>query len=423
MSLKKSVKKFIKSQGNDSVLGKAYLSAVGKKRQKRYEKYADLPVDDKLIVFEAFMGRKYTDSPRAIYEKLLADEKYADYHFIWCFRDSVMDGFLHIADEPRTELVRWGSEEYYETYAKAAYWITNTRIPGAIDIRPEQVYVQCWHGTPLKRLGCDIETEATESKETTKKVIHGDARRYSYFISPSPFYTRVMTSAFDLKALGKENVMIETGYPRNDALADADTQKQRQIRDALGIPADKKVILYAPTYRENEKDQDSKYTFRSALDYDRLRDRLGEEYVVLFRAHYFIAKEFDFDKYGGFIIDVSDYAEINDLYIASDMLITDYSSVFFDYSVLKRPVIFYMYDLAVYRDELRGFYLTLDDLHGPITTEQEELEETIITCETWSSEPEYLKKYEAFRERFAPYEDGHATDRVIETVMNGEIEQ
>ena len=420
MSLKKSVKKFIKSQGNDSVLGKAYLSAVGKKRQKRYEKYAELPVDEKLVVFEAFMGRKYTDSPRAIYEKMLADDRYADYHFIWCFRDSVMAEHLQLADEPRTDLVRWGSEDYYATYAKAGYWITNTRIPGAIDIRPEQTYVQCWHGTPLKRLGCDIETEVTESKETTRKVIHGDARRYSYFISTSPFYTDVMTSAFDLKALGKEDVMIETGYPRNDALAGATAQKQREIRAALGIPEDKKVLLYAPTYRENERDRDSKYTFRKALDYDRLRDALGDEYVILFRAHYFIAQEFDFDQYDGFIIDVSSYPEINDLYIASDLLITDYSSVFFDFAILNRPVIFYMYDLELYRDELRGFYLGLEDLPGPITTEQEELETKILTCSRWSNTPEYQKAFEDFRQRFTPYEDGHATERVLETVMNGE---
>ena len=418
MSLKKTVKKAIKKVARKSeTVNSLYNDAIAKKRQRRYERYSEIPVDGNLVVFESFMGRKYADSPRAIYEKLKESDECRELRFIWCFRDSVRDSFSYLEEEPRTSIVRWGSEEYYETYAHAGYWITNTRIPAAIKRRDGQEYVQCWHGTPLKRLGCDIETEATEPKEVTRKVFHDDAGRYTYFVSPSPYYTEVMTSAFDLKAVGKESAIIETGYPRNDFIVNHTEEDCAAIRKNLGIPENKKVILYAPTYRENQKNKGTGYKYSEPLDFHHLREILGNEYVILFRAHYYIAQMFDFDEYGDFIIDTSDYPEINDLYIISDLLVTDYSSVFFDYGILRRPVIFYMYDLEFYRDDLRGFYLDLTDLPGPITQSQEELEKLILNHEDWSSKAEYTEMYDRFIERFAPYDDGHATDRVIKTVF------
>lgn len=418
MSFKKKLKKIVKNAAKDSaIFGDAYQDAIELKRRNRYEKYANQPVDRKLLVFEAFMGRKYTDSPKAIYEYLLSDEAYSEYHFVWCFRDSVMSEMKCLGDNPRTELVRWGSEEYYETYATAGYWITNTRIPKAIGIRDGQKYVQCWHGTPLKRLGCDIETEATEPKEVTRQVIHGDADRYSYFLSPSPFYSQVMTSAFDLENLGNADVIIETGYPRNDAIVNHSEADVAKVKETLGIPDCKKVILYAPTYRENQRNSEKQYTYKEPLKFDELKRKFGEEYVILFRAHYFIAQEFDFNLYNDFVIDVSAYPEINDLYIVSDLLITDYSSVFFDFSILQRPILFYMYDLEFYRDELRGFYLTIDELPGPIIETQEELEKRIADCEEWSSKDEYKRILREFKKRFAPWDDGHATERVVKTVI------
>ena len=129
-------------------------------------------------------------------------------------------------------------------------------------------------------------------------------------------------------------------------------------------------------------------------------------------------------EYKESIIDVTAYPDINELLMAVDLLITDYSSVFFDYGILRRPVIFYMYDLDFYRDELRGFYLGLDELPGPITQTQEELEKLILEHQEWSSSEQYQEMYDHFIKRFAPYEDGHSTDRVIEIVIGkGKNEQ
>ena len=284
--LRSSIKKYLlEERKRGTLIGRIGGSWIDRRREQRYERFAALPVDRDLIVFECFKGNKYTDSPKAIYEYLLGHEEYKRFRFVWCFRggspdsaagstagtaSSPLEEFAYLADDVRTEIVRWGSEEYYRTYAAAAYWITNARLPKAISKKPGQIYVQCWHGTPLKKLGCDITTEATESAEVTREVIHGDASRYDYLISPSRFCSEKLSSAFDLRALGKENIILEVGYPRNDSLALFAAEESQipeetsemittgiktlsyheqaeALRQSLGIPPGNKTILYAPT--------------------------------------------------------------------------------------------------------------------------------------------------------------------------------
>ena len=193
--------------------------------------------------------------------------------------------------------------------------------------------------------------------EGMKKRYRLEAKKFSYFISPSKYCTEKFTSAWDLKASGKENIIIEKGYPRNDFLFKYEEKDIDRIKkDIFGTDyieklSNKKIILYAPTYRANQHETALGYVYKEEVDFDKLREKLEEDYVILFRAHYFVANSFEFDKYSGFVYNVSSIDDINDLYIISDMLITDYSSVFFDYANLKRPIIFYMYDLEHYRDE------------------------------------------------------------------------
>ncbi len=416
--LKKSIKKYlIDAEKQGKWIGRFGNSLIGRKREHRYNKFSGMPIDEKLIVFECFKGRKYTDSPRAIYEYLLGCDEYSSYSFVWCFRDSVMDEFRYVGDNPRTKLVRWGSEDYYRTYATAGYWFTNTRLPAAVGKRKGQIYTQCWHGTPLKKLGLDITTEATESAEETKKAIFSDVRRYDHLISPSAYCSEKLSSAFGLKELGLEHVILETGYPRNDSLADCSPARIKEIRERIGIPEGKKAILYAPTYREDNLTDVGEYGYREPLDMEKLREDLGNEYVILFRTHYFIRDKEKRDRYSGFIIDVSGWQEINELYIAADMLMTDYSSVFFDYSVLRRPVIFYMYDLEYYRDSLRGLYLGLEELPGPVAVNQEELTELIRISDTWFRSDEWQKRIFEFNNRFTYLDDGHASERAVHAVI------
>lgn len=419
--LKDSIKAVITDIGKKSPLvRKLYIGGLDKKRHKRYLKYANLPIDDKAIIFESFMAKRYADSPRAIYEYMLNSPEYKDYHFYWSFLATVMDDYMWLNNNERTTVIQYGNEAYYKLFATAKYWVVNSRIIDAIDVRPEQVYLQCWHGTPLKRLGFDIQVEgdnALHSKEALCRHYKIDSMKYTYMVSPSAFCTEKFASAFALKDVGRENIIIEEGYPRNDFLVNYSDEDVKRVRKELGIPEDKKAILYAPTWRDNQHDATQGYVFDNPLDFDRLKEEFGDEYVLLFRPHYFIANAFDFSKYQGWVYDVASYPDINELYIVSDVLITDYSSVFFDYGILKRPILFYMYDLKYYKDTVRGFYISLDELPGPIVEEQSELIDKLKTVDEWTKDADYEVRYKAFSDKFTYLDDGHASERVAKKVF------
>ena len=214
-----------------------------------------------------------------------------------------------------------------------------------------------------------------------------------------------------MKELNKEKIIIEKGYPRNDKLINYNNNDIEKIKKDLHIPTDKKVILYAPTFRDDEHTSGVGYTYKLNIDFDLLQKEL-KDYIILFRAHYFIANSFEFDKYKDFIYNVSKYDDINDLYIISDLLITDYSSVFFDYAILERPIIFYMYDYDNYKNNLRDFYIDLKELPGPIVKDEKNLVTSIK-----EKNNKYKNMYSSFNKKFNPYEDGKSAERVVKEIL------
>ncbi len=372
-------------------------------------------IDDKKVYFQTFSGRGYSDSPKAIYEYMISAPEYRDYKFVWSFKEPDAFRFL---ENSRTELVKFRTKQDNKALRTSKYWITNYRMLDHQHPRSEQVYVQCWHGTPLKRLGYDLSASdnSMNSIGEIREKYRTDAAKFKYIISPSPFTTEKFASAWNLKETGQTYKIIEEGYPRNDRLINSTEEERKALREELGID-DKKVILYAPTWRDNQHTSGQGYTYKSEVDFDKLYSALGDEYVILFRAHYLVANSFDFERYAGFVRDVSGYSEINDLYIASDILITDYSSVFFDYANLGKPIIFYMYDLEEYANELRGFYIDLDDLPGPIVKDEDSLTEEINKC--INQKPD--KKYLDFCEKYNPKDDGKATQRVLKSIIEEKI--
>lgn len=379
-------------------------------------------VDDKTVVFACFKGQSYTCSPKAIYEYMLSDSRYKDYKLVWFFKEKYIEDYRFLEKNANTEVVRKGSKEYKKYIHTAKYWVFNYKI--ADDIKPtkNQVFLQCWHGTPLKRLGCDLQhfDNKLNTIEGMKKRYKIEAEKFSYFISPSKYASEKFTSAWNLKEIGKENIILEKGYPRNDFLLNYKTQDVEDIKKKIlgeQYEKNKKIILYAPTYRANQHETGVGYVYKEEVDFEKLREKIGQEYIILFRPHYFIANVFDFEKYKGFVYDVSKVDDINELYIISDILITDYSSVFFDYANLKRPMIFYMYDLEYYRDKSNGFYIDVEkELPGKIIKTDDELINEIIRV---SKEFEYDEKYKKFNEKYNYLDDGNASKRVVETVIGG----
>lgn len=372
--------------------------------------------DEKLLIFGAYNGKSYACSPKAVYEYMIQNEKFKDYRFVWFFDKPENYRFL---EKNRNTIVVKKDTSLCEKYLhKAKYWIFNFRAMDHWMPSKDQIYVQCWHGTPLKRLGYDITNSdnAMNSVAEIQSKYRTDAQRFRYMVSPCRFVTEKFNSAWNLKNAGKGDAVLEIGYPRNDFLNKFTENDMETVKQKLGLNGcKKKIILYAPTWRDNQHDAESGYVYNNPVDFNYLREKLGEEYIILFRAHYLVADNFDFKAYDGFIYDVSKHDDINELYIISDILITDYSSVFFDYAILERPMLFYMYDMEEYRDEMRGFYLDINCLPGPILKKETELVEAIYSLEEVNcGQKDSIK---LFNDEYNKMNDGNATERLVNTII------
>ncbi len=366
-----------------------------------------LPRKKKLVIFESFHAKQYSDNPRAIYEYM--KEKNPEYTLLW----SVDRSAIPLFESFNIPYLRRFSIKWFLTFPRAKYWVNNVRLPIWMPKPPGTVYIQTWHGTPLKKLGIDIEEihmPGTKT-ETYKKNFVTESSKWDFLVSPNSYSSDIFKRAFMY-----EGKVIESGYPRNDVLAVPSETLMSTIKKQLNIPNDKKVMLYAPTWRDNEFYRKGKYKFEFQFDLERWKEKYGKEWVLLSRMHYLVAENFDFSAHEGVVFNVSDYPDIRDLYLIADLLITDYSSVFFDYAILNRPIIFFMYDLETYRDQLRGFYFDIEsESPGPIVQNEKELFQVID--EIADSYIQLDSAAVAFKEKFNSLEDGKATERVVEAFL------
>ena len=390
-------------------------------RRIRYG-FRALPVrpDGKLVFFECYKGQSYACSPRAIYEEMLRDPAFSDYRFIWSFNKPRRFFYLQ-RRSPRTLVIRQYGRVYETALAMSGTWITNYRMLDHLIPRPGQNYVQCWHGTPLKRLGCDLEIQgnAMNTIGEIHRMYRQDSRRFRWLLSPSPFATEKFITAWDLAAQGKTDCVIEEGYPRNDRLFSLAPEALEQTRRKLGLSPedDRKIVLYAPTWRDNQHRSGVGYVYDLPLNPQAFADALGDRVVLLCRFHYLVAGAFNFRRYRHCIKDVSRFNDINLLYGVSDLLVTDYSSVCFDYANLGKPMLFYMYDMDEYREDIRGFYMPPETLPGDIVRTEEDLIEKIRSFDFGQTPDE---KYRRFHETYNPLDDGCAARRVVARIFERE---
>lgn len=395
--------------------GKNALSRIknrikGGKTIKRAYKLAfvtlgKLPAKKKQVVFESFLGKQYSCNPRAIYEYML--EHYPEYDMYW----SIDPRHAAVFKGKGLKTINRFSIPWLFKMARSKYWVSNSRLPIWIPKPKHTTYLQTWHGTPLKRLAADMDEVHMPGTDTAKykRNFLMESSRWDYLISPNRYSSEIFARAF---GFGKE--MIESGYPRNDFLHHANHDETMDaLKNRLDIPLDKKVILYAPTWRDNEFYAKGKYKFNLKLELDKMQEELGDEYIVLLRMHYLIAENLDITPFAGFAYDVSHHTDISELYVISDLLITDYSSVFFDYANLGRPMIFYVYDIENYRDTLRGFYFDFEaQAPGPLVKTTEE-----VIRHIQHPDPASQANFDAFYQKFCYLEDGMASKRVVEKVF------
>lgn len=380
-------------------------SKKGRKELLYKRVFKNMDFKDNLVVFESFQGKSYSDSPKYIYQYMLENKK--DYKFVW-----VMNKPVNIPGKPET--VKRFSLKYYYYLARAKYVVSNVRMPNSYIKRDNQIYLQTWHGTPLKRLAgdmADVHMPGTNSARY-KRNFNRETDKWDYLIAPNQYSSDIFRRAFWFN-----NTILQTGYPRNDILTnDNDSETIKRLKWRLYLPTNKKIILYAPTWRDDEYYKVGKYRFDLNLDLHRMKEKFGDEYIILLRMHYVVASNIDLTDLEGFAYDVSSYSDISELYLMSDMLITDYSSVFFDYANLRRPILFYTYDIEKYQGQLRGFYIDMEkELPGPLLMNNDDVIDAIENIDSVSKK--YSDRYNAFYERFCSWDDGRSSEKVVDAVF------
>ena len=363
-------------------------------RKEIYPAYRKEPIDEKCVMFESMWGRKYSCNPMHFY--LWLNEHHPEYTCVWSLND------------PRTPVagkavrVRRGSREYFHYLATAKYLFNNVNFEDAYVKRAGQIEIQTMHGTPYKTLGLDVKEDFPTEKSQIKYVKKN--QRWDYLVAQGRFAEEMAWQWFRF-----HKTILRTGYPRTDILNNIDNETKQKIKVKLGLPLDKKFILYAPTWR-------TKNQFDFKLDLKQMRTALEKDYVLGVRMHHLVGKGYSFEADNKFVYDLTDYISIEDLYLIADILITDYSSVMFDFAMTGKPILFYTYDLTAYSQDLRGVYFDLQkEAPGPLLFSTDELVKAIKHIDSFKSD--YADRIAIFRNKYLTYECGNSCEQIFNKVF------
>ncbi len=356
-----------------------------------------VPVRDKTMLITSFAGRKYDDSPKALYEEILTREEFDDWDIIWAFVDPSRFNI------PRGRKIRIDTIPFFMALLYSRVWISNSGMDRNIEINKKKtIKIETWHGTPLKKIGIDQNSGVLGNYKPPAKIDTETIR-----CAQSGFDREIFARIF---AASPESFLM-CDLPRNDALLKYTDKDIEAVKKNLGIDPGKIVILYMPTYREYLVNENNQTYLTPPINTEKWTKKLGRDYVVLIRAHYAVSAALDIKTDGSFI-DVSDYPYINDLYSAADLMVSDYSSSFFDYAITGKPMLCFAYDLEEY-SEKRGLYLDLEkNLPCPVCRDEDRLIEEIRMLDREAA----CNRTRAFRERFAPFA-GNASKAVVDELI------
>ncbi|MCL2403160.1 MAG: CDP-glycerol glycerophosphotransferase family protein [Coriobacteriia bacterium] len=369
--------------------------------------------NNQMVVFESYRGLGFNCNPRGLYEHMLSSPKYQDFCFVWSVQEP--EDFAFLEDCSRTKVVKRNSAEYLRAYAQAKYWVANLSVAGYLTPAADQVNLNAWHGKPIKRIGCDaLHFGAGNSTQKSKiRAFERSSRRFTSLLVPAPVFAPIMASAYGLQK--DSSKLLLAGYPRNDALFTYTDDDIARFKQEHSIPEGKKVALYAPTWRPTKFKRGVGYVYSSPMDFRFLQEQLGEEYVLLFRGHSNEAKSIAQENYSEFVRDVTEVMDVNELYLISDVLISDYSGTIFDFANLKRPIVYYLYDWEEYSQEQMGTYFDPHTFPGIVAKEQEELPRAIKEA---VNNFVYDKQYEEFNQKFNPWEGEHAAKELARQLFS-----
>ncbi|WP_233434899.1 CDP-glycerol glycerophosphotransferase family protein [Mesobacillus jeotgali] len=348
-----------------------------------------IKTDNHLILFNGH-GRRYNDSPKVIFKYIIENEKYKDYKIVWALDDP------EEYDIPKAEKVEMDTLKYFVIALKAKYWVSCVNIERGLHFKKKQtIYLNTWHGTPVKLVGNAV------SGRNDFNFSNIDIFCYS-----GDYEKEIFLRDFNVS----EHSLLFSGMPRNDELYSVSTDKINDCKKKVNIPADKKVILYAPTWRDST-DKGKSYSFNPPIDIAYWQKELQDDYVLLLRTHAYTNKTLGIE-FNEFVHDVSAYPDVNDLLMVADILISDYSATLFDYAILERPIICFGYDYDEYAKE-RGFYIDLKkELPSGVMATQDEVINHIKTMDYKVESDKTIR----FKNKYVK-EGGNATVKCVQKLL------
>lgn len=376
-------------------------------QQLLQERYATQPdaLDPGLVYLQAYTGQSATDSPLAIHAELR--RRRPDLRLVWAVADRsswVPDG---------AETVLWRSRAWYDVVGRAALVVTNIELEPWFHPRAGQTVVQTFHGYPSKSMGIRLWRSKDFTDSRIEQQLARTSAKWTVLLTPSPEMDVHYREEYRY-----DGDILASGYPRDDALLAPDADEVRdRVRRRMGAEPDQVVVLYAPTWRD-----DLATNFRAArmadhLDTDAAAKALGPDYLILLRGHRFHARAREgHGRSGARVLDVTDYPEINDLVLACDVAVLDYSSLRFDVAVTGKPMVFLVPDLDDYASSTRGFLFDFrESAPGPLLSTTGEVVAALQDLDRVRAE--HREHYERFNERFNRLQDGRAAERVVDRLL------
>ena len=388
--------------------GRKATRAVSQRAHRAwYTAWSRRPLDPELAVYSAFSHRGALGDPAAIYAK--AQEIAPHIRGVWVVREEAVAEL-----PPGTDFVTPGSRRFYEVMARATYWVNNVNWPGTLAKRPGSVHVQTHQGTPLKYMGADLLTKpgARHGFDVPKMLCRAD--RWDYSLVASRHAELVWERAYPCHFTS-----LRTGSPRNDVLVAANPKAVEAARAQLGVPSGNTVVLYTPTRRDYRKGGHVE-----RIDLARFARDLGDGYTLVVRLHPSLAQGIarglglvDLHR-RGVLVDATDVPRVEDLLLAADVLVTDYSALMFDYALLDRPLVVHADDWRAFVASRGAYFDITAEAPGHVTRSHAELVDLFMSGAWRDRESAQLRR--RFRERYCEFDDGLAAERVVRTVMLGE---
>ncbi|NBA11232.1 glycosyltransferase [Weissella confusa] len=392
------------------------LAGKGQRIAAYYAKVRECePVNDNVFLYETRDGQSIVDSPLAMFLELNSRDIDKKLHHKWVVKDLSDLRVRKIINDVQAdvEFVERNTKRYYDLLATAKYLITNSTFQNFFSKRDNQIYINTWHGIPLKKMGFDMTKDPRSSQNVLRNFLMTD-----YFLQPNEYATQIFTKAYKLQN-AYEGVILQGAYPRNDLMFSFSKEQVVNLLEFEKTKFDfnKKVLLYSPTWKGDSilKPTDSIDTMHAEMNM--LREAVGEEYNVLIKVHPYVYPSVEMDeRFAGML--VPDEVDANVVMSITDVLVTDYSSIFFDFAMTLKPIIFYMPDFNSYKKN-RGTYMDVKELPGPVAQNISELLEQLKNID--NLENQFTEKKSNFVAKYGTINDGSATAKVVDAIFENKL--